>query len=259
MNTVVQAIQWLLDLRPMLLAQLGTGQGFFSTLSKHNLNHVKHLAKDMLWRMLISGWAEHRRQHDVSEFFAFLCQRHHVQLVQGQWQARRYMDGVTSINDTGSSTQPLLLSLPPTPPGLSPNLQVQSLIDYWSGTQAAFHAYTAPPLVLAVQLERYTVQSGRVHKRKDKVIVNQRIAVPRFEDEGLDIRIVFYDLFAVISHHGNHPRTGHYTATLLRGEAVWSCDDHRRAISVNGLSHCADECYLLLYVRSHQDAIGCHA
>ena len=78
--------------------------------------------RDLTWRMLMSGWAESHRQHDVVEFSAFLLQRHNITLAQGTWHARRLYAGITQIRDTGQCTQQITLRMPAVPPGLTLHL-----------------------------------------------------------------------------------------------------------------------------------------
>ena len=117
MNSVVQVCHWLLQLRPTRVALMGTGKVFFDALQKHHFHNPKNLLKDAHWRAVIVGWRDHRRQHDAAEFFSYLCQTHNFSLFQGQWDARRIYQGLLQVRDTGLCTQPVVLSLPRTPPG----------------------------------------------------------------------------------------------------------------------------------------------
>ena len=158
--------------------------------------------------------------------------------------------GHLQIRDTGLCTQPVLLTLPRTPPGLDVRVQVQSLLDYWSGASKAVHAFSDPPSVLTLQLERFINVGGTIQKRKDPVDVDDILVIPRFSGAGMQVKVARYQLVASIAHHGQHPRMGHYTTHLFAGPTMWSCDDNRRASRVNALSssHAVD-CYMLLYAR----------
>ena len=250
MNSVVQVCHWLLQLRPTRVAFMGTGQVFFDALKKHHSHNPKNLLKDAHWRAMIVGWRDHHRQHDAAEFFSYLRQTHNFGLFQGQWDARRIYQGLLQVRDTGLCTQPVVLSLPRTPPGLSVNIQVQSLLDYWSGAQSSVHAFSAPPLVLTLQIERFRNNDGAISKRRDPIDVDRELVIPTFAGEGMQVRVAHYELVATISHHGAHPKTGHYTAHLFEGSHIWSCDDNRCAkyVSAVSRSHACD-CYLLLYAQ----------
>ena len=198
--------------------------------------------------MMVSQWADCHRQHDIAEFISHLAQRHNFAIVQGKWQARRLFEGEFQIRDEGTCSQPILLHMPTAPPGLDVTLQVQSLIDFWSGAQANIHALLHAPDVLMLQLDRFRSDTGRVFKRQDAVDVNREIMMPFFADHQLYIELAHYRLLATITHHGAHPRTGHYTACLHAEGSLWSCDDNRSAVSVQDFSAShAQGCYLLFY------------
>ena len=150
----------------------------------------------------------------------------------------------------GLCTQPGLLPLPRTPPGLDVRVQVQSLLDYWSGAQQAVHAFSDPPSVLTLQVERFVNIGGIINKRRDPIDVDDILGIPTFSGAGMQVKVARYQLAASITHHGQHPRAGHCTAQLFAGPSIWSCDDNRRANRVSTLSssHACD-CYLLLYTR----------
>ena len=201
--------------------------------------------------MVTAGWAECHRQQDAAEFLSYLACKHQFGLMQGTWQARRVVeDGVVAIRDQGSCTQPLVLRLPPVPPGLNPciKIKVQSLIDDWSGAQESVHALHSPPTLLVLQLDRFEQQCGRITKREDIIEPDREIVVPIFSAGDLNVDVKLYRLTATITHHGSHPRTGHYTTCLLQAETIWNCDDNRPACS---LAHFPDShakgCYVLFY------------
>ena len=238
----------MLDLDAHRIDSMGTGRAFFQALQLSGLQHPKTLMQDMLWRMMVSQWADCHRQHDIAEFISHLAQRHNFAIVQGRWQARRLFEGEFQIRDEGTCSQPILLHMPTTPPGLDATLQVQSLIDFWSGAQANIHALLHAPDVLMLQLDRFRSDAGRVFKRQDAVEVNREIMMPFFADHQLYIELAHYRLLATITHHGAHPRTGHYTAYLHAEGSLWSCDDNRSAVSVQDFSAShAKGCYLLFY------------
>ena len=144
MNSLVQVFLWILDRDHGLCQELGRCTQFFALLQQHSHQHIKYLSQDMLWCMLTSGWKDSQRQHDVCEFAAYMCKLHKITMVQGEWEARTYINGVGQPGDAGYTTQPLLLSLPNRPPGLDDPVQVQSMVDLWHAHEAV-HAFTALP------------------------------------------------------------------------------------------------------------------
>ena len=210
---------------------MGRARSFFASLRTAPVPCTKHLMMDMTWRMLMSGWAESHRQHDVAEFAAFFIQKHNVTMPQGSWTARLYQDGAVQICDVGHCTQPITLRMPHTPPGLSPIIQVQSLVDYWSGapTSDTIQALAQTPQLLLLQIDRFEIDCGRINKRLDGVEVNRLLVMPVFSDGALGIQTARYQLIAFIKHHGIHPQAGHYTTILLHQNQCWQCDDNREA------------------------------
>ncbi|CAE7249285.1 PRP2 [Symbiodinium sp. CCMP2592] len=196
MNSVVQVFYWLLVLRPAYLATMGAGRTFFQALQTHHCHNPKNLLKDKHWRALIEGWRDHHRQHDVAEFFSFLCQTHAIDLFQGQWEARRIYQGQLQVRDTALCTQPVTLVLLRTRPGLDVRIQVQSLLDYWSGAQKAVHAFSAPHPVLTFQVERFHKSNDRITKRRDPIDVDRDLAIPIFAGDQMQVRVMRYQLVA---------------------------------------------------------------
>ena len=231
MNSFVQAMLWSLHVTRTDDVSMGRARSFFASLRTAPVPCTKHLMRDMTWRMLMSGWAESHRQHDVAEFAAFFIQKHNVTMPQGSWNARLYQDGAVQICDVGHCTQPITLRMPHTPPGLSPIIQVQSLVDYWSGapTSDTIQALAQTPQLLLLQIDRFEIDCGRINKRLDGVEVNRLLVMPVFSDGALGIQTARYQLIAFIKHHGIHPQAGHYTTTLLHQNQCWQCDDNREA------------------------------
>ena len=92
MNSLVQACHWLLQQRPDRLSLMGTGRTFFQALQAHHMYNPKNLLKDTHWRALVTGWSDHHRQHDVAEFFSFLCQHH-----RGSGRLAKYIRGISKF------------------------------------------------------------------------------------------------------------------------------------------------------------------
>jgi len=258
MNSFVQAVLWTLVFdMASLLPQMGRSAQFFRNLL-HPKKSVKYLSQDMTWKMLTSGWKEPARQHDVVEFASFFSGRHDIQLVQGEWEARDTTAlgvGVGRPCDEGSSTQPILLNMPNSPPGLAAPVQVQSLVDDWH-VQTFTHAFLRAPTLLQLQLARFSVQGGRIQKLHTNIHVNQALRVPEFCTAGVEGRHVSYVLRAVINHHGQHPKAGHYQATLYGRGHCWSCDDMRASEwLVSPPEWQCTTCYLLLYQRMSESDV----
>ena len=188
MNSLVQALLWTVHMVQADGATLGRAHSLLTALQRSHTAQPKYLMRDLTWRMLMSGWAESHRQHDVVEFTAFFLQRHNITLAQRTWHARRLHDGHIQVRDMGQCTQPITLRIPTVPPGLNPTVQVQSLIDFWSGdpTSECIQALVQQPQTLFLQVDRFEVSTGRVHKRLDKVEANHILAVPVFFHNGFD-------------------------------------------------------------------------
>ena len=77
-------------------------------------------------------------------------------------------------------------------------------MNFWSGdpTSECIHALVQQPRVLFLQVDRFEVSAGRVHKRLDEVEANRRLAMPVFSTVDLTIIVTWYELIAIISHHG---------------------------------------------------------
>ena len=250
MNSWVQVMLWAIERDvEVRLPQMGRCAQFFRHLCGMRTCGQKFLTKDLMWQPLVRGWRDINRQHDVVEFASYMFTRHHVAAVQGEWEARTGIPTVGQPGDTGHSSQPLLLHLPHLPPGLV-TLKVQSLVDQWHA-QEAIHAFTVAPSILFIQLGRFSSEGGRVQKVHSSVTVEETIQVPVFRDAGLYVRPQPYRCVATISHHGEHPRSGHYQAVLFEGSTFWCCDDGRTAQSMPALpAWHANSCYALVYQRS---------
>ena len=254
MNSFVQVLCWLLDQDERHFALIGRSRLFFQGLAARANSIPVHLCNNFIWRNLIQSRPDIHRQHDVAEFSAFFIQRHDLALFQGQWEARCHgEDGIATV-DSGSTTQPVLLHLPTAPDPIV-CLQVQDLLNAWAITAVACCALLAPPPVLLVQLARFHNHRGKVRKRNDAVAWGMKLQVPVFVGEGLHTACVQYQLRAMITHIGNSPKSGHYTATCVQDHLYWSCDDERRAVQLGSLDDMhAHNVYLLAYQRIDTDS-----
>ena len=250
MNSWLQLMLWTIEIdEEARLPQMGRCTQFLRHLCGHTGCGQRFLAKDLMWLPLVRGWRDINRQHDVVEFAAYMFTRHNVLLVQGEWEARTGLPSVGQPNDAGQSSQPLLLHLPHLPPGLA-SLRVQSLVDQWHA-QDEIHAFTAGPLILVIQLGRFSAEGGRVSKVHTSLTVDEVIRIPVIRDAGLHVRPQSYQRVATISHHGEHPKSGHYQALLFEGPSMWCCDDNRVARSLLEIPPWHDSsCYVLVYQQS---------
>ena len=96
---------------------------------------------------------------------------------------------------------------------------------------------------------QFLVRDGQILKVHTQVQVDEFVWIPFFIH--FQVRPIKYERIAVICHHGDHPRSGHYQAILHSGSSCWNCDDNR------GSHSCADAptwytscCYLLMYKRA---------
>ena len=219
MNSLVQVLLWIMDGQPDG-CHMGRCAQFLQQLRQYSHKKLKYLSQDMLWCMIISGWKDHHKQHDICEFTSYVCRTQQLTVVKGAWEARTSIDGVGQPRDVGCSTQPLLLPLPNRPPGLTANIQVQSLVDAWHA-QEAVHAFMELPSVLIMQISRFKLVRGRVTKLHTMVSVDQDIFVPQFVDATVGARPVRYHRIAVVCHHGHTPKSGHYQAVLYDHDYSW--------------------------------------
>ena len=168
--------------------------------------------------VLVAGWAEVHRQHDISEFMGCLFTRTSPALLQGRWQARCLADarGAARCLDQGHWTQTLMLSIPSRPPGLTPRLRVQAMLDAWHRDRDRMVGFVEPPLVLPIQLLRFKVHQGHVRKTRTEVHLENTIQVPIFNDDRLGTKPYKYNLKAYVVHHGLTPKSGHYTLAKFR-------------------------------------------
>ena len=143
---------------------------------------------------------------------------------------------------------------------LSPRLASQELLDSWSRDRDRRVGFIELPSVLVIQILRFKVHQGQIRKLRTEVHLENTIRVPKFVDDRLGTSSHHYQLSAYIVHHGLTPRSGHYTAVLMKGLEYWLCNDAQPAVLFPEPppQHYRDG-YVLLYKRTHdhQDA-GIH-
>ena len=125
------------------------------------------------------------------------------------------------------------------------------MLDAWHRDRDRTVGFVEPPLVLPIQLLRFKVHQGHVRKTRTQVHLESTIQVPIFNDDRLGDKPYKYNLKAYVVHHGLTPKSGHYTAVLMRGPEYWLCEDERSAVLFPEPppQHHRD-CYILLYQRT---------
>ena len=239
---------------------MGEGGRFFQALRATGRDI--DLMQVQQWGMLIAGWAEAHRQHDIGEFMGYLLTPIRPPIMQGRWQARCLADDGRAARclDQGLGTQALPLGIPSRPPGLAPRLEIQTMLNMWHHDRDRTVGFVEPPSVLPIQLLRFQVCQGNVRKIRTEVSLEKHIQVPIFINDGLATQSCVYSLHAYVVHHGLSPKSGHYTTVLMRGsKKFWLCDDARSAElhSVPPPNHYKD-CYILWYYRSANIASNHH-
>ena len=115
MNATVQSMQWMLHISGQETSQMGEGGRFFQALRAAGRDI--DLMQVQQWGMLIAGWVEAHRQHDIGEFMGYLLTRIRPPIMQGRWQARCLADDGRAARclDQGLGTQALPLGIPSRP------------------------------------------------------------------------------------------------------------------------------------------------
>ncbi|CAE7254236.1 unnamed protein product, partial [Symbiodinium sp. CCMP2592] len=81
-NSFVQVLCWLLHRDPDRLASLGRCAQFINSLRHSSTEKSHNLMSNFLWRILLRGWTDVQRQHDVVEFAAHFVNKHELVLFQ---------------------------------------------------------------------------------------------------------------------------------------------------------------------------------
>ena len=146
------------------------------------------------------------------------------------------------------------MSLPSRPPGLSPRLHIQTMMDAWHRDRDRTVGFVELPSVLIIQLLRFKLHQGNVRKIRTEVHLDNILQVPTFTDDRLGTTSLTYQLCAYVVHHGLTPCSGHCTAALLLGPEYWLCNDAQPAVLFPEPppQHYRD-CCVLLYKRT-----SCH-
>ena len=194
------------------------------------------LSSQLQVRSLLRSWVFDGRQHDAAEFASVLL--HGLGLDVVTWQARVLADHRAPPFHTGSL--PLVLPL------VGDSCLLQDCIQAWHLQDYAYGVDTWPaPALLLLQAARQI--DGR--KLGTQIWPEDRVMVPFFDPDG-GVRWVFYEVRAVVEHHGESVDCGHYRS-VLRCAAGWMhTDDERVAVSVDWDLDRAKLSYLFWLVRA---------
>ena len=171
-------------------------------------NGKPHLPQSLAWHMLLGGWREVTRQHDVCQFMQHLLSKSVPSAYIGSWQAR--LTGPDVVVDTGALDAPILLDLS--------GATVADLLHAWH-EQHTIHALHEHSGIVLLQLKRYK-QEGSCHVKDQSAVrwhPGERIAVPVFSSSvGVHIRFEYFRIAWVLCHLGLHVETGHYQAVVCK-------------------------------------------
>ena len=106
-------------------------------------------------------------------------------------------------------------------------LQLQGVIDNWSN-QHQIYALEHPPQIALLRIDRF--RHTGVDTAKDRRVVKHtpQVFLPCFQGMDLTRNTIPYAVSALVIHHWNHIRTGHYTAGLFqKSGTMWATDDGR--------------------------------
>ena len=191
------------------------------------------------------GWSRPERQHDVSEFLAFILPKLTAGLITGRVEARQSLPEGSSVRTDSSLQQCIIL---PDMPRHSPELQ--ALLNFWH-QQNDMHALTCADPWIFLQLPRFAWSSGRARKTQQPYHIVRLLQVPVFQDgHSLHVRWVPYQVRALIQHHGRSPDAGHYTVVQLGDAQHWLIDDEKdpNALDARMTAHACTNMYVLALI-----------
>ena len=164
------------------------------------------------------GWPRAQRQHDVAEFADFLLPR--VVTDRGEsWCGRSLEDASLRVTEQGPLSHCLPLQAMPYH---SPD--IQELILHWH-RQQSLHAFVEAPAWLHIQLPRFQYERENIIKLHHPFLLPGELQFPVFQDAtSMSVAWRSYQVAAIIRHHGDNPRSGHYTV-LVRDCSDFVLDD----------------------------------
>ena len=172
------------------------------------------------------GWRRPDAQHDVADFLSHILAIMRPPQLQVRWEARLVTSQGTECEDSGTIQTPIILHIQ------AAHTTLQDSINAWH-QQARPHALVTVTSILFVQLARYRCTGSLTFKNRQSVVIPSQVTFPIF-GRGIQVLNATYHTVAVISHHGAHTSTGHYTTLLFptdvhdRGQ-YWRTDDDREA------------------------------
>ena len=181
MNTVVKCVLWsVLQCNSGQVNPLGHGE----VPLRHVLRHAgepMHLMKLLTWKLQMSGWRQPNRQHDASEFFAYMCARLQLPDFRGEWVVRQVRHTFVWNSDMGSNSQAIMLAIPSPLPGLQSMgpIPLQQLMDIWS-SQSSIHALRIAPRTICLQLGRFLHEPHSRHKDEQSIGLSDDVCIPLF-------------------------------------------------------------------------------
>ena len=192
------------------------------------------------------GWGRPHSQHDIVEFADFLLPKLLPDHRCVCWHARRLEDGAVRVLDSAALNRCLSLSQLEVR-----HSDIQQLLFRWHH-QSALHALAEQAPWVLVQLPRTSVIGSTIAKRRDFLSLAASFRVPIFAGAGtLETTWHCYQPLALVIHHGDSFRAGHYTTLISDGAGHFSkLDDDRakrRATPIE-LNHASHNAYLLLLV-----------
>ena len=165
----------------------------------------------------------------------------------GKWESRLQIgvDLLVQADDCGT-TWPLPLSA-----ALNPHAEnsIQSLVDTW-GAQANLHALSSLPVVLALQIARFTDHGAKCSGR---LVPPWCFAVPYFRSEGMDVEQSLYNVTAIVYRVGNSTLQGPYRAVLFEeGVPAYHTDDGKQSARLRprDLNPILSNAYLIFATKS---------
>ena len=112
-----------------------------------------------VWRDLLRGWRQPRRQHDVCEFACFVLDKLRPSMLHGEWSARRH-DPMLGEFAHGCLFNPIPLCIPDNAHS------IQDCIHSWNDqARTTAHALTHTVEVVVIQLARFTQLSGGRYRK----------------------------------------------------------------------------------------------
>ena len=201
------------------------------------------------WKHLLRGWRQPDAQHDVADFLSHILSIMQPPQLQARWEARLATMQGTACEDNGTLHTPIVLHIHST------HVTLQDCINAWH-QQARPHALVAVPGLLFVQLARYRCTGSLTFKNRQSVVIPSQVTIPVF-GRGIQIFNATFHTAAVISHHGAHTCTGHYTTLLFPNAAddrghYWGTDDDRQAqLSESMPKHVQHDGYIVALIRRY--------